>query len=156
MKRRDLILWVLLAVVGAGLLGLGYGLRGYLDLAPAPTLSLTPDPACDLHLGSCALQLPDGEVRFGIAPREIPLVAPLRLEVELTGVEAGAVQVDIRGLGMDMGINLTRLRATGNGRFSGETLLPVCIRSRMDWEARVLVETEQGWVAAPFRFATSR
>jgi len=38
--------------------------------------------------------------------------------------------------------------------FAGTGMLPVCVRARMTWEARVLLHTERGLLAAPFRFDT--
>jgi hypothetical protein len=35
-------------------------------------------------------------------------------------------------------------------------MLPVCVRERMTWEARVLLHLPDGTLAAPFRFETTR
>jgi hypothetical protein len=35
-------------------------------------------------------------------------------------------------------------------------MLPVCVRDRMTWEARVLLQFPQRLLAAPFRFETLR
>jgi hypothetical protein len=35
-------------------------------------------------------------------------------------------------------------------------MLPVCVRQRMTWEARVLLHYPQRMLAAPFRFDTLR
>ena len=40
------------------------------------------------------------------------------------------------------------------GRYSADGILPVCVRNAMEWEAKVLVRTDEGLVAAPFRFIT--
>jgi hypothetical protein len=34
-------------------------------------------------------------------------------------------------------------------------MLPVCVRDRMTWEARVLLTTPRGLIDAPFRFTTA-
>ena len=113
------------------------------------------DPGCDLRAGPCVGALPGGgEISFSIEPRDIPLVAPLRLEVELNGLSAHSVEVDFIGIGMQMGFNRSQLQAEGNGRFSGKGVLPVCIRDAMEWEAKVMVRTDKGVMAAPFRFIT--
>lgn len=41
-----------------------------------------------------------------------------------------------------------------DGAFGGTGMLPVCVRARMTWEARVLLHTDAGILAAPFRFDT--
>lgn len=115
------------------------------------------DPNCDLRAGPCVGRFPDGtEISFSIEPRTIPLVDPLRLEARVKGVSARGAEVDFIGLNMDMGFNRSRLKDMGEGNFSGSGVLPVCVLTRMEWEARVLVQTDRGMIAAPFRFDTVR
>jgi hypothetical protein len=82
------------------------------------------------------------------------VVQPLQLQVELTGLEAKRVQVDFSGVDMNMGFNRPNLEHQGGGRFAGEARLPVCVRDAMEWEARVLIQTDAGLISAPFRFIT--
>jgi hypothetical protein len=115
------------------------------------------NPACDLHRAPCVAHFPaGGQVQLDIEPHSLPVVQPLRLAVLVKGLEADRVEVDFRGVSMDMGFNRPQLRAEGGGRFSGEGMLPVCVRSHMAWEARVLLHTAHGLLAAPFRFETTR
>jgi hypothetical protein len=81
---------------------------------------------------------------------------PLHLEVVVEGAEASDVELDFRGVDMNMGLNRARLHGESDGVFEGEGMLPVCASGRMLWEARVLLQTERGLVAAPFRFWTTR
>lgn len=113
------------------------------------------DPGCDLRAGPCVVQLEDGtRISFGIEPREIPVVQPLNLEVIVEGRGVSDVEVDFAGVDMNMGFNRTQLERSAEGRYSGSGMLPVCIRGAMEWEARVLARTDEGLVAAPFRFIT--
>jgi hypothetical protein len=115
------------------------------------------DPTCDLRAGPCEARFAGGEtVRFAIEPQSIPVVAPLRLVVETTGFDVRAVEVDFAGVDMNMGYNRTALEPAGPGVYEGQGTLPVCVRARMDWEAKVLVHTVDGILAAPFRFETRR
>ncbi len=115
------------------------------------------DPACDLRAGPCLTTMDkDSSVSFAIEPREIPMVKPLRLEVRLQGLDAGQVEVDFSGVDMNMGFNRFRLEQTGEGVFSGEGMLPVCVWDAMEWEAKVLIMTQQGLRAAAYRFVTVR
>jgi hypothetical protein len=93
-------------------------------------------------------------VTFGIEPRSIPVVKPLTLSVEMEGLEGERVEVDFAGVDMEMGFNRPQLSASGEGRYSGPGMLPVCVREVMEWEARVLIHTQSGILAAPFRFTT--
>lgn len=113
------------------------------------------DPGCDLRAGPCAGILPDGgRISFAISPRDIPVIKPIRFQVDLQGVDAREVEVDLQGVDMNMGYNRPRLDARGEGHFAGDAIIPVCVRDAMEWEARVLVHTDQGTVSAPFRFIT--
>jgi hypothetical protein len=113
------------------------------------------DPECDLRAGPCTGELPNGHrVVFGIQPETIPVVTPLEFLVQVEGFEAERVEVDFQGIGMNMGFNRPQLAAQGAGKYTGSGMIPVCVRDAMEWEAKVLVHTDEGIVAAPFRFIT--
>jgi hypothetical protein len=113
------------------------------------------DPNCDLRAGPCTSTLPSGgKVSFGIEPREIPLVKPLQLKVTVEGREVKNAEIDFVGVDMNMGYNRPKLAAQGGGAFTGDGILPVCVRDAMEWEARVMLNTDSGLVSAPFRFIT--
>ena len=115
------------------------------------------DPSCDLRAGACAVRFAGGgSVRFAIEPQSIPVVTPLRLAVDTSGLDVRAVEVDFAGVDMNMGYNRAALEPAGPGVYAGQGTLPVCVRARMEWEARVLVHTAEGILAAPFRFETRR
>ena len=143
----------LLVVVLALVAGVGYWqFRDY--FAPPEAVTLKPDD-CDLQRQACSRKLPGGgEVTFEILPRPIPLVSPLRLKVQVTGREVRKVEVDFSGVSMNMGYNRPRLQEVGKGVFEGEGFLPVCIRQRMDWEAKVLLYLPGEVIAVPWRFDT--
>lgn len=113
------------------------------------------DPECDLRAGPCTVEFNDGRsVRFAIAPDDIPVVQPLEFDVLTSGIDASSVEVDFQGVDMNMGYNRSQLKSEGEGRFSGTGMLPVCVRYAMEWEAKVLLHTNGGILAAPFRFIT--
>lgn len=113
------------------------------------------DKSCDLRAGPCRSELPDGgSVTFGIEPREIPVVKPLKLEVRVSGLDVSEVEIDFSGVDMNMGFNRPKLQRVGDGHFAGDGMLPVCVRDAMEWEARVLMKTRSGLFAAPYRFIT--
>jgi hypothetical protein len=126
-------------------------------LFPKISQSAAVDPDCDLRASPCISLFTDGaRVRFAIEPREIPLVKPLRLQVRLEGLHADKVEVDFSGVDMNMGYNRVTLQPGETGEFSGEGMLPVCVRDAMEWEAKVLISTPQGLISAPYRFVTVR
>ncbi|MCB1761466.1 MAG: hypothetical protein KDI68_16975 [Gammaproteobacteria bacterium] len=113
------------------------------------------DPACDLRAGPCSSDLPGGgRVTFAISPAEIPVVKPLTLDVKVEGIPADSVEIDFQGVDMNMGFNRPRLSRLSQGHFSGPGMIPVCVRDAMEWEARVLVASDDGLIAAPYRFIT--
>ncbi len=125
------------------------------DMTIAATSPL--DPTCDLQQGPCPAVFPDGRrITLSILPRPVKGVTPLRLEVRTEGLDARSVEVDFRGLGMNMGHNRPRLKRDSKDRYSGPGMLSVCILERMFWEATVLADTDRGVIAAPFRFTTTR
>ncbi len=152
MKTSNKLLWTIIAIL-------------FLSLAVVAVIKVQPllnpeivsvaflDKQCDLRAGPCRSMLPDGsEISLSIGSGDIPLVKPLALTVEVDGIEAKAVEVDFIGLGMDMGFNRPKLELDEAGRFRGTGMLPVCIRDAMEWEAKVLVTTAKGIIAAPYRF----
>ncbi len=121
-----------------------------------PSVDLPPDSACDPRAGPCVSAIPGGgTIAFGIEPRAIPLIEPLTLSVALTDIDAIGVDVDIVGIGMNMGPNHTILKPLREGRYTGVTSLPVCIRRAMEWEARVTVSSADTSIIARYRFITT-
>ncbi len=110
---------------------------------------------CDLRAGPCTQAIAGGRVSFEISPNDIPLMATLTLTVRVDGLVPDAVEVLIRGLNMEMGLNQTRLSAVGDGRWTGETILPICSQRRMEWEAAVRLGPDPA-VEIPFGFHTTR
>lgn len=148
---------ILIDTIGIAFLALvvvvGYKLSPL--LLPKVDLSVQPDPACDLHQGPCSVVLPGGgSVQVSITPRPIPMVAPLRMDVAVTGRDAGKVEIDFAGVDMNMGYNRPELSAQGGGRFTGEGSLPVCVTGTMDWRATVLIESGRERIAVPFLIAS--
>lgn len=139
---------VIFAVVVAGAL-----YQSWPILFPAVQVEAKVDPACDLRAGACTTELAGGgRVTFSIEPREIPVMRPLQLQVNIEGVDAESVEVDLSGADMYMGLNRAGLTRSEDGSFGGESIIPVCIRDAMEWEAKVMVNTSRGLFVAPYRF----
>ncbi len=154
MEKSDRDLWLLAGLLALVMISIVI-YKLWPQLNPELTAVAAIDLECDLRAGPCVGSLPGGgEISFAIEPRDIPLLKPLQLDVELKGIAASSVEVDFVGLGMQMGFNRSQLQADGGNRFSGSGVLPVCIRDAMEWEAKVMVRTDKGIVAAPFRFIT--
>ena len=124
---------------------------------PPEQISVAFDPACDLRAGPCVTTLDDGSrVSFAIEPRSIPISEKLRLEVTVSGLDVGAVSVDINGVDMKMPPNIVDLKKSGNGRYRGKGALSFCTRSIMEWESVIQLDTGDKQIKVPFRFITSQ
>jgi hypothetical protein len=155
-RSRWKILWISGGLSFAGLVAVALYTAWPL-LHPTLLEVAAPDPDCDLRAGACEVRFDDGRgVRLGIEPRTFQAMTPLRLTVTTEGLEAHAVEVDFVGVEMNMGYNRVGLARVSADQYAGEGMLPVCVLARMDWEARVLIHTAAGILAAPFRFATYR
>ena len=114
-------------------------------------------PGCDLHHGPCVARFDTGgSVTLSITPRPVAMLAPLALEVRLDGLAAERVELDFQGREMFMGYNRRQLMTQEPGLYRGEGVLPMCVTDWMTWEATVLIETDEGLLAAPFAFVTER
>ncbi len=153
--KSNAILWGVLGLLLAAVCGVAV-YKAWPVLFPEIAVSVPADPACDLRAGPCRSQVEGGAVSFAIEPRSIPLVKPLQLRVELEGVAAQQVAIDFSGVDMNMGFNRFTLKPAGEGIFTGEGLLPVCVRDAMEWEAKVLISSRRGLTAVAYRFITVR
>lgn len=112
---------------------------------------------CDLKAAPCVSVFPNGhKVTFSINPNSIPILQPLTLSVETDGFKPSSVTVDFIGLNMDMGFNRSVLKTKNQTDFVGEFIIPICVNSKMEWEARVKLQTDEGLLVAPFRFYTTK
>lgn len=143
---------LLLAILAAG------GWKLYQILAPERVATAPLNTECDLAISDCNSVFPDGTtVSLSMEPRPIPVLKPLKLKTTINGVEASSVEVDIVGIGMNMGYIRPELSVKGkDGQFSGDSILPVCILDEMQWEARVMIHSNDGLMVAPFRFVTKK
>ncbi len=115
------------------------------------------DRSCDLQKGECSLKLPDGGlVSLSIEPRPIPLVQNFNIKVNIKGIEVEAVAVDFKGTTMNMGPNNVTLKVLQNNIYTGNGMLPVCIRNSMEWQADVYLQGKDGIIIAPFVFETRK
>lgn len=148
--RGFLTLLVLLLIAG-----LAFLFARHWQSLQADFVRVDPPADCDLHAGPCRQVVAGGRVSLAIVPNAIPLMQPLKLQVQTEGLAVRGVVVEIRGLNMDMGLNRTQLAPAGADRWDGETILPICSQNRMNWEAAVRLDGERRF-EVPFLFDTAR
>lgn len=141
-----LLLIILIAVAG-------YKYREHIRGTIIATAPL--DSNCMLNTDSCTATLSaGGSASLTIAPHPIVAATPMQLSLHLEGLTAEDIEIHFRGESMNMGLSQFVLTKQADGQFSGEAILPVCVRNSMIWIADVLVSTPQGKLAFPFRFET--
>ena len=152
-RSTRLIWYVAITLLTAA--GVGLGIKAGTWFKARAQIHAVLGSDCDLRAGPCTSSLNDGRaIRFSIEPRSIPPLTPLLLRVDVIGFSAQKVDVDLNGVGMDMGYNRITLSPVADGHFSATGSLSVCIRNVMKWEALVTIESEDAQITAPFRFIT--
>lgn len=115
------------------------------------------DEACDLRAGACLSTLGSGAtISFSLAPDTIPILEPLLLEVKLTALHATQVEIEFSGIDINMGHYRVELTKVSDSHFTGSGMLSFCTYDTMQWQAMVLVYTDEGIVSAPYHFVTKK
>ncbi len=132
---KTLLPWMAVAVLGLlGFLGARY-------LSMPDGVVRIGESACELSAGPCRHRLPDGsELVLMLRPRPVPLMQPVTVEVTIDGEGWRPLQGEITGLNMRMAPSRVSLHASGDGHWSGETILPVCSQRRMHWQFALLIQ----------------
>lgn len=153
-QKGEKWLWAGVAILGATI-ALIAGIKLWLSQRDTPTVRVALQASCDLHRGACHSAIPDlGNIMLSITPRKIPLLRPLQIQVRIDFKDVRKLAIDFRGVDMNMGYNRFELKKSATGVYSGEAMLPVCTRTHMLWEARVLVQRTDSVVSIPYRFET--
>jgi hypothetical protein len=111
---------------------------------------------CDLHHQACLSKQGDAQAILSITPHPIPIAKPLDIEVELQGLEAEKVELDISGLNMYMGYNRVTLESQADsGHYKGRSMLAFCTNEVMLWQVSLLVHRKDGEVLQiPYQLET--
>lgn len=149
----------LLGIAAAALLG---GLAYLLALSwpllfPPPVFESRAADGCDLLVGACTASFDDTRfIRLSIEPESLQPNKPLQLLVDTAGFRTEEVAVEFSGIDMNMGLIRNKLLDSGGGSFSGNAVLPVCVRQRMAWRAIVTAGGPDGVHRASFDFEVYR
>ncbi|TVQ92342.1 MAG: hypothetical protein EA400_03770 [Chromatiaceae bacterium] len=168
------LVWRLVVVLAVAVILVAL-IKGWPVLYPRVSARASLAPDCDLRAGPCTVRFAHGgRVTLAVTPRALPTLQPLTFSVWLSGLPAPhMVELDLVGVDMNMGFNRFRLFADPVAAppeevaashapepqiftYRGTGMLPVCVRDRMAWEARVLLDLPAGLLLAPFRFETFR
>ena len=163
LRRR--LAWGVTVLLLAAVAAVGYW-KAQQWLHPEDARRLPAVAGCDLEHTPCEGRLPGGwRLRVSLAPRPVPLMQPLELEVTLLGGEGPEPlprRVDFRGVEMEMGLNRAPLQRSeapspdGATPYRGAITLPACVSRQMTWEVVVRLQGTEGPLTLPFRLTTRR
>jgi len=148
-------IWMNMTAIVLGLIVVVAGIQVWNQSRQSVAVMALLDTRCDLKNGPCAAEFPGGgRIVFSMAPMPIEGLKPLQLKVQTEGLDVNTVEVNFRGLGMNMGFNRPKLKQETENQYSGSGMLSACIVENMTWEAMVLLDTDDGVLGAPFHFET--
>lgn len=151
MNKGSIIFVVLVAI------GLGLGSLYNKGIFNSDTVTVKADESCDLRVAPCKVQISDTEsISFSIEPKDIPLIKPLKLKVETEGLTFFKGSIKFVGMNMDMGFNRVSIYRAEDNVYTANGFLPICVRDKMQWQAHVILQTNEGDVEAIFPFETHK
>lgn len=149
---RRVLLRLIWGLAIVAVMVVGYKL---LSLVSAPDdVLVAPEPGCDLQQSRCTAALPGGTAELEFLTRPIPLARPFQVVLDTRGVDALKVELDVSGMEMDMGYNRIPLNPVGQGRYTAEVIIPVCIMGKMTWRATAIIHTRGQRLSIPYEFIT--
>lgn len=130
------------------------------DFQSQPNQSMTSWPMikdCSLHQQACGSQQAQQSVQLEILPRPIKVARMLDVSVQLSGIDAQKVELDIAGENMYMGYNRVQLSAVPDqpGHYRGQSMLAFCTLNDMKWQISVLItQPDETVLAVPYALST--
>jgi hypothetical protein len=114
------------------------------------------DETCNLHEQSCTTENGSASVSIEVMPKPIPIARPLQVEVELKGLKAEKVELDISGVNMYMGFNRVELKPeTSKSVYTGTSMLAFCTLQKMTWQLTVMIyQTDGTQIQVPYTLET--
>lgn len=137
----------------------GSGLAGFLLwqwLQTAHRVSGVVQGECDLNRAPCRALFPGGGVlTVSVTPYPVPLAAPITVEVQLSELAAGWVEINLSSPNLTSVNARHRLTRQADGRFAAQTVLPLCANERATWTMQVTAHQRRSVHDARFRFETA-
>lgn len=127
------------------------------QISAKPVLSATQAADCDLHQDRCVATFMDGSsIQLDLEPKIVLPAKPIQLSIATAGFDADSIAVAFSGTDMNMGRFETGLIKIDDATFAGESILPVCVRRTMVWQATVTAESGDRVYRGTYTFATNR
>lgn len=133
------------------LFGLIFTLMGCEKSAPKSITQWPINEQCDLNKGACTSSVNGTEITLSVSPHPIPIARPLGIEVNMNGLTAQKIELDISGVNMYMGYNRVALTSTQSGQFVGTSMLAFCTLEKMVWQLTLMIHQPDGsQIQVPF------
>ena len=153
-QKIPVLLWYVLTAVLLAVVWWFFSWRYPSIVAEFPSLN------CHIEEQSCLSQFEGAELRVSLQPTsvdgEIYSLQTIPVTVQLTGLEASKVEIDLEGISEYMGLIRQTLTHSGSevdgGTFNGELFIPTCVQQTMQWRASVLIHTSQGIYRSVYLF----
>lgn len=103
------------------------------------------EQSCHLNNGACT-SFSDlfGRISVEVTPNNFPAFKPLSVKVTVENHLVNSIEVYLQGKDMFMGPNSTLLNNNGQGRWSGNTVIPVCsVDTDMTWLVNIMVQGDE-------------
>lgn len=143
---------ILIVIIG---LGAVLYLPKLLEETPPQSRSLLAAPGCDLSNSSCVASADQSRISLTINSPEIRSATPLKFEVQLQGLDADQVMLDLKGRDMYMGLNQVMMTPVADkpGLWQADATLAVCTTGTMVWVASIVTEKSAQITQADFQFS---
>lgn len=110
---------------------------------------------CDAAEATCHVMVAGKRISLTLGPG-VTALKPFSIEAQIRGTPyLEKVIIDFQMVGMEMGINRYRLKASEKG-WRGEATLPVCTASRTDWLAVLEFQLEGKGYRVLFPFTAQK
>ena len=109
---------------------------------------------CQPTMSNCLSPIGDGKLQWSVE-QSIQYLKPFMNKIELTNIQVRDVQqisIEFVMQGMQMAVNRSIFKRQASGLWQAQSVLPICVSGRKDWQAIIRVETHQSVWQTEFQF----
>jgi hypothetical protein len=119
----------------------------------APSLAMVPN--CDLSVAPCTSRSNDQAMTLELVSGPALAGEALQFSLQLEGIHARSVTLQLEGRDMYMGINRLQLTESADqpGLWRGRTKLAICTTEQMQWQARIEALGDTAPIIAHYEFS---
>ncbi len=113
---------------------------------------------CNLQEKPCTVLMPYGkEITFELSPRPVIMNQRIYTIVDANKHSLDTIQLDLKGIEMDMGYNRPILKDVENKHlFKQQIYMPACTSDYMHWQLTYLINFQQKEYSVVFKIKTEK